>query len=63
MISTSVTLHFEHSPTRASERDYFEIFGGPRENQLARGFFVRFGFCCSFSFPNVGSVLCIYEGI
>ena len=37
--NSGVTLLFEHSPSRASETseiDYFEIFGRPRENQVAR---------------------------
>ena len=33
---SGVTLLFEHSPSRASEIDYFEIFSRPLENQLAR---------------------------
>ena len=34
--NSGVTLLFEHSPSRASEIDYFEIFSRPLENQLAR---------------------------
>ena len=34
--SNGVTLLFEHSPSWASEIDYFEIFSRPRENQLAQ---------------------------
>ena len=34
--NSGVTLLFEHSPSRAGEIDYFEIFSHPRENQLAR---------------------------
>ena len=34
-------LIFEHSPSRASEIDYFEIFSRLQENQLARWFVVK----------------------
>ena len=37
-----VTLLFEHSPSRSSEIEHFEILSRPRENQLARHFFVKF---------------------
>ena len=32
---SDVTLLFEHSSSRASEIEHFEIFSHPRENQLA----------------------------
>ena len=35
IISSSVTLLFEHSPSWASEIEHFEIFSRPQENQLA----------------------------
>ena len=38
---SGVTLLFEHSPSRVSEIEHFEIFSRPRENQLARRFFVN----------------------
>ena len=34
--NSSVTLLFEHSSSRASAIDYFEIFSRLRENQLAQ---------------------------
>ena len=34
-LSSSVTLLFEHLPSRASEKENFEIFSRPRENQFA----------------------------
>ena len=34
--NSGVTLLFEHSPSRATEIDYFEIFSRLRENQLAQ---------------------------
>ena len=33
--NSGVTLFFENSPSWASEKDYFEIFGRLQENQLA----------------------------
>ena len=36
------TLLFEHSPSPAGEIELSEIFSSPRENQLARRFFVKF---------------------
>ena len=49
-----------HSSSRVSEIEHSEIFSHPQENQLTLWFFVKFNLYCSFSFPNVGSVLCIY---
>ena len=40
--NSSVTLHFEHSPSWASEIGYFEIFSRLRENQLAWRFVIKF---------------------
>ena len=52
-----VTLLIEHSPSWASEIDYLEIFSWPQENQLARGFVVKFNLLLLFLIPIVGSVL------
>ena len=41
-VLSGVTLLFEHSPSRGSEIDCFEIFIRSRQNQLARRFFVKF---------------------
>ena len=49
MTFSGVTLGFEHSPSRASEIEYFEIFSRPRENQLAPRFFVKFNFAIVLS--------------
>ena len=46
--SDGVTLLFEHSPSRACEIDYFEIFSRLRENQLARRFVVKFSLLLLF---------------
>ena len=35
IIYCGVTLLFEHSPSWANEIEHFEIFGHPRQNQLA----------------------------
>ena len=32
--NSGLTLLFEHSPSRASEIDFFDIFSRPQENQL-----------------------------
>ena len=53
---SGVTLLFEHLPSWASEIEHFEIFSRPRENQLARRFFINLICYCFFSFPNVLSV-------
>ena len=63
---SGVTLLFEQLPSWASEVEHFEIFSRPKENQLVQLFFVKFNllYCyISFSFPNVGSVLCRCGGI
>ena len=60
---SGVTLLFEHLPSRVSEKEHFEIFSGPQENQLTRLFFLKFNLLLSFSFPNARSVLCIYGGM
>ena len=39
---SGVNLLFEHSPSRTSEIEHFEIFTRPRENQLTRQFFIKF---------------------
>ena len=39
---SGATLLFEHSPSRANEIDYFDIFSRPRENKVTRRFFLRF---------------------
>ena len=41
LLLSRVTLIFEHSSSRASEIEHFEIFSRPRENQLARRFFLK----------------------
>ena len=46
-----VTLLFEHSPSRSSEIEHFEIFSRPRENQLAWHFFVKFNLLLFFLIP------------
>ena len=38
--NSGVTLLFERSPSRVSERYYFEICSCPRENQLTRRFVI-----------------------
>ena len=40
-VSSGVTIFFEDLPSWASEIEHFEIFSRPRENQLARRFFVN----------------------
>ena len=58
-----VTLLFDHTPNQMSEIEHFEIFSHLQKNQLAQQFFVNLICYCSFSFPNVLIVLCIYGGI
>ena len=41
-LASGVTLLFEHSPSRTSEIEHFEIFSRLRENQLAQQLFVKF---------------------
>ena len=60
---SGVSLLFEHSPSRTSEIEHFEIFSRPRENQLTRQFFIKFNSLLSFSFPNALSALRICGGI
>ena len=55
-IYSVVILLFEHSPSRVSEIEYFEIFSHPQENKLAQRFFVKFNFLLFFLISNVGSV-------
>ena len=45
---SGVILLFEHSSSRASEIDYFDILSRPRENQLARRFVVKFNLLLFF---------------
>ena len=47
-IISGVALIFEHSPNRASEVDYFEIFSRPQEDQLAQPFSVKFNLLLLF---------------
>ena len=46
--NSGVTLLFEHSPSRPSKIEHSEIFCRPRENQLARRFFVKFNLLLFF---------------
>ena len=66
-LQTSITAvgdrGFTNTPSPASEMEHFEIFSCLKDNQLAWQFFVKFNFLCSFSFPDVASVSCIYGGI
>ena len=39
---SGVALLFEHSPSQANKIEHFEIVSRPRENKLARRFFVKF---------------------
>ena len=50
---SGVILLFEHSPSRSSEIDYFEILSHQQENQFAWQFFVKFNLLLFFPFPNV----------
>ena len=45
---SGVILLFEHSSSRASEIDYFNILSRPRENQLDRRFVVKFNLLLFF---------------
>ena len=54
-----VTILFEHSPSQVSEIDYFEIFRSHEKINLPNVFSKNVIYYCSFSFLNVGSVLCI----
>ena len=45
---SGASLIFEHSPNRASETDYFEIFSALREIQLAQQLFVKFNLLLFF---------------
>ena len=48
LLTSGVTLRFEHSSSRVSEIEHFQIFYRPRENRLVRRFFVKFNLLLFF---------------
>ena len=60
---SDVTLLFQHSPSRASEKEHFEILFVREKINTLDDFSCNLICYRSFSFHNVGSALCIYIGM